>query len=311
MTRWKTFLMLLVVIVFMVYTAFAQIGSPATPILSTLQSTIIAFSTASGIWTADGDGKNAHLVISSRGRFAGMPAISPDGHWIAFVANWSGSDQIWIAPINGLFQIRLTNGEFDSEPAWSPDGRNIAYLANDISKVKIIPINAIFNRHIKPKRLTKSAYSVSEGEPCWISNTDVGISSDVLHNECHSIISYNIKNGSRKIIVDDPEGKIDCSDLCISDHGYIGYTLDPSPWNRPEVYFRLLTDSGLGFPLVDGTRGYFPCWHPNGYGMYFTSSDPSGVFILFSPLGSHAAFPVAFDAWDPSANWKPRWFAKN
>jgi hypothetical protein len=52
---------------------------------------------------------------------------SPDGHWIYFVSDRSGSAQIWKMPVSGRSPTRVTSG-FGIEPHPSPDGQFIYYV---------------------------------------------------------------------------------------------------------------------------------------------------------------------------------------
>ena len=55
------------------------------------------------------------------------PALSPDNHWIAFVSDQSGEQQVYVRPYPGegdQVQVSLTGG---TEPLWSPDGKELFY----------------------------------------------------------------------------------------------------------------------------------------------------------------------------------------
>ncbi|MEO8359163.1 MAG: gamma-glutamyltransferase [Vicinamibacteria bacterium] len=58
------------------------------------------------------------------------PTVSADGTKIAFVSDRSGSDQIWVMPVDPPFgeahRVTFSDGD-DTDPAWSPDDRRIAY----------------------------------------------------------------------------------------------------------------------------------------------------------------------------------------
>jgi Tol biopolymer transport system component len=56
-----------------------------------------------------------------------MPAISPDGRWLAFVSNASGRDEIFVRPLGGAGAAMQLSDDGGTEPVWSRDGRRIFY----------------------------------------------------------------------------------------------------------------------------------------------------------------------------------------
>ncbi len=57
-----------------------------------------------------------------------MPAISPDGQYITFASDRTGSWDLYIMPFEGGKVVQLTNESAnDLHPTWSPDGRQIAF----------------------------------------------------------------------------------------------------------------------------------------------------------------------------------------
>ncbi|MFO8234718.1 MAG: PDZ domain-containing protein [Bacteroidales bacterium] len=100
----------------------------------------IAFVYAGDIWTVDADGGDAKRLTSHKGLEL-FPKISPDGEWIAFSAEYSGSRQVYVMPAEGGTPKQLTyyndvgsmppRGGFDHVVLdWSPDSRNIFFRAN-------------------------------------------------------------------------------------------------------------------------------------------------------------------------------------
>jgi hypothetical protein len=60
---------------------------------------------------------------------AQMGTFSPDGHWVAYVSNDSGKDEIYVVPFpnpGARVQVSIAGG---SQPRWRRDGREIYYLS--------------------------------------------------------------------------------------------------------------------------------------------------------------------------------------
>jgi len=77
-----------------------------------------------------------------RGRF------SPDGHWVAYVSNQSGQQDIWVRPFpgpGGEWQVSSGGG---GQPRWRRDGQELYYIAPD-GKLMAVPVTikgAVFER---------------------------------------------------------------------------------------------------------------------------------------------------------------------
>ncbi|HEY4679252.1 MAG TPA: hypothetical protein VIJ01_18950, partial [Candidatus Angelobacter sp.] len=49
------------------------------------------------------------------------PRFSPDGKWVSFISNMSGSPQVWVVPAEGGYPRMVTNGDDPvTEQQWSP-----------------------------------------------------------------------------------------------------------------------------------------------------------------------------------------------
>jgi tricorn protease len=101
---------------------------------------LIAFVYAGDIWTVPSNGGNARRLTSHEGLEL-FPKISPDGKWIAFSGEYSGSRQVYIMPSDGGVPKQLTyyndvgelppRGGFDNIPMdWTPDSRQVLFRAN-------------------------------------------------------------------------------------------------------------------------------------------------------------------------------------
>jgi len=59
-----------------------------------------------------------------------MPALSPDGKWIAYVSRANKNYDIWVKPAAGGLATPLTTHTSDDySPTWSPDGKSLAFIS--------------------------------------------------------------------------------------------------------------------------------------------------------------------------------------
>ena len=61
---------------------------------------------------------------------SGMPRISPDGRWLAYVSNFSGEPNVYVRPFEKPgrpFRVSVDRG---FRPQWSPDGKTLYFIAN-------------------------------------------------------------------------------------------------------------------------------------------------------------------------------------
>ena len=66
-----------------------------------------------------------------RTRSVGDTSWSPDGKTIAFIANISGRNNLWLVDAEGGWPTQLTiSDQRQTQPAWSPDGKWIAYISD-------------------------------------------------------------------------------------------------------------------------------------------------------------------------------------
>jgi Tol biopolymer transport system component len=75
------------------------------------------------------DGKPIPVIQTTFDETAGQ--FSPDGRWVAFQSNKSGTVQIYVEPFRGPgagWQVTTAGG---SQPRWRPDGKELFYLAAD------------------------------------------------------------------------------------------------------------------------------------------------------------------------------------
>ena len=84
-----------------------------------------------GIWTvplvAGPDGARVPRPIVVGRSSACMPALSPDGRWLAYAANGSGRYEVYVRPYPGPGADVQVSRDGGSEPAWAADGRRLFF----------------------------------------------------------------------------------------------------------------------------------------------------------------------------------------
>jgi serine/threonine-protein kinase len=99
------------------------------------------------IFTASVEGDPVHVHLGKPQLFLGTPffdghpMFSPDGRWVAYTSNESGTFEVYVRPFagpGGKWQISTGGG---SRPLWSRDGRELLFLTPD-SQVMAVSYNA-------------------------------------------------------------------------------------------------------------------------------------------------------------------------
>jgi tricorn protease len=108
-----------------------------------INTNLITFVYAGDIWTVSTNGGEARRLTSHEGLEL-FPKISPDGQWIAFSGEYSGSRQVFVIPSNGGVPRQLTwynsvgimppRGGWDNVVLdWTPDSKQILIRSNRTS----------------------------------------------------------------------------------------------------------------------------------------------------------------------------------
>ena len=86
--------------------------------------------TQSHLWLADSNGSSSPRQLTRAEKKDSRPRWSPDGKWILFQSNRSGSSQLWVMPVAGGEAMQLTDIASEASTAiWAPDGRGIAFVS--------------------------------------------------------------------------------------------------------------------------------------------------------------------------------------
>jgi eukaryotic-like serine/threonine-protein kinase len=83
-----------------------------------------------GVLSMEGD--HTWKPLMKEKSYESQPRISPDGHWIAYMSNESGQNEIYVRPFpeieKGKCQVSTGGGD---SPLWSPNGHEIFYRNGD------------------------------------------------------------------------------------------------------------------------------------------------------------------------------------
>jgi tricorn protease len=102
----------------------------------------IAFVYAGDIWVVEASGGVARRLTSHPGLEL-FPKFSPDGRWIAFTGEYSGTRQVFVISVDGGAPRQLTfhndigqlppRGGYDNQVlGWTPDGKDVVFRANRV-----------------------------------------------------------------------------------------------------------------------------------------------------------------------------------
>ncbi|WP_347172585.1 S41 family peptidase [Polaribacter uvawellassae] len=95
----------------------------------TMHANQVAFAYGGDIWTTNLS-TNITTRLTSTPAQESVPHFSPDGKWIAFTSNRSGSQSVYIVSVNGGEAKRLTwHTSADVVKGWTNDGKNVLFAS--------------------------------------------------------------------------------------------------------------------------------------------------------------------------------------
>jgi serine/threonine-protein kinase len=99
------------------------------------------FAPGMDIVTAAATGEIRDVVVT--GAAETEAALSPDGRWLAYVSDRTGTSEIWAMPYPGGVAVRVSAAG-GSEPVWSADGRELFYRDDDAMMAVAVGATAEF-----------------------------------------------------------------------------------------------------------------------------------------------------------------------
>ena len=106
-----------------------------------------------GVLTVEGD-RTVEMLLETE--FSELvPALSPDGRWIAYQSNESGQTEIFVKPFpnidGGEWQVSISGG---LDPIWSPDGHRLFFAGVGSNRLMVseVETDPTFSRKRPPRR---------------------------------------------------------------------------------------------------------------------------------------------------------------
>ena len=86
----------------------------------------LVFMSVSDIYILDFDTREAKPFLNTNAR-ENAAMVSPDGEWIAYVSDRTGSDEVYVLPFPGGGEPTPISTAGGTEPLWARDGRELYY----------------------------------------------------------------------------------------------------------------------------------------------------------------------------------------
>ena len=70
-------------------------------------------------------------VLLETPAYTGGPKLSPDGHWLVYVSNETGRNEVYITPFPALSERLQVSTQGGTQPVWNPNGKEVFYRIDD------------------------------------------------------------------------------------------------------------------------------------------------------------------------------------
>jgi Tol biopolymer transport system component/predicted Ser/Thr protein kinase len=134
-----------------------------------------------GVIPVSGDGLPQRIMTTEYAE--ADAALSPDGRWLAYTSNRTGSAEVWVQRYPDGVAVRVsTNGGY--EPRWSADGSELYYLAGTAVMAVTVEPGEVFS-FLAPEQLFSGSY---------------------LMHQAPTVRSYAVAGDGRFLMIQLPDG---------------------------------------------------------------------------------------------------------
>ncbi len=110
----------------------------------------------------DGEGEPQQLIHSPDAP-EGSSQFSPDGKWLAYVANEGGQAKVYVSPHPKPDVKYLVSEEGGAQPVWSADGKELFYRSSSADKMMVVEVQTEPSFSVgKPQVLFEGSYVYSQ-----------------------------------------------------------------------------------------------------------------------------------------------------
>ena len=221
--------------------------------------------------------------------FEGMPSLSPDGNFVAFIAGGGEQQKDFDLYVKQIGTdgppLRLTSGPAVEEfPAWSPDGRSIAFVRLKREKLDVFLISPIGGpeRKVAETTLGRStgALDWNANYLAWSPDSKYLVMADQASEaERFSLFIFSVATGEKRRLTTPPTATSADGDPAISPDGHVMAFVRVISDGNPQLYLLPLSpDYGpAGEPRrLDLPQQFVtgPTWTSDGQEIIYSASEP-------------------------------------
>lgn len=245
-------------------------------------------------------GQAPAVRLTDGGARNGQAFFSPDGRWISFVSNRSGSWQVWRMPADGGDARQLTHSEGPvGWPSWTVDGDAILYYARTAAGYRI-------RRLVVETGNDQPLYDDGEDDFRPLMSPD---GRQLLFDRAaagHDIFARDVESGEVARLTSDPA--YDSDARWSPDGRRIAFHSDRGASRYATQVFVMDADGSNVRQLTEGpaVHGY-PAWSPDGAYLAYTSElDGNRDIWIVALEGGDPIRITHHPGFDGDPVWTPR-----
>jgi Tol biopolymer transport system component/predicted Ser/Thr protein kinase len=242
-------------------------------------------------------------VTSYRG-YETLPALSPDGNWIAFA--WDSENganfDIYVKEVGGAGSSRLTTDPAnDLFPTWSPDGRQIAFIRVTGERNALYVVSALGGGEQKLTEY-RGAYPFGGGLSWSADGKSIAISGKESPTGPFCIWSFTVATRAKEKLTSPPPGFTigDALPAYSPDGRYLSFLRTPEPPSSGLYVMRL--PRGDARLVTDYDRPQSACWTADSREIVYSSSSFTGESALWR-ISKEGGQPRRVSARGPACHW--------